>query len=120
MRRIRQHGPNKELFDIADLVPLVVEHRSITHWVANIEWALARSGEKSDSSAIQNQRYSTKGLLSLYQDIYQTVDGIIIAFDGDEEVVRLEAVDSSYWEVTADDEAILDSVERAFGLYDGI
>lgn len=118
MKRIRQHGPDEELFDMTNFIPVVVEHHPVTHWIAVIRWALAHSGEKSESASIENERYSTKGLMTLYEDIYQTIDGTLTAFNGEEALVRLEAVDSSYWEITSDNEAFLDAMEKSFGMYE--
>ena len=102
---------------MADFAPLVVRCHSVTHWKASIDWALARTGEKSDQSSIRDKRYSTKGLLGLYEDIYQTIDGTLTAYDGNRTIVRFKAVDSSYWEIDSEDDERLEVLGEKFGWY---
>ncbi|MEM7430335.1 MAG: hypothetical protein AAF351_00220 [Pseudomonadota bacterium] len=118
--KIRQHGTDGKLFDMGDFISDVLQFHAVSHWIADIEWALGSQGEKADSTAIQKRQYSTKGLTSLYQDIYQTIDGSITAVNESAEVARLTAVDSSYWEVESDNEAFLDLMQDKYGLYEGI
>ena len=90
---------------------------SISHWLVQIEWCIGDEYAQVEQSAKNPKKYSTKGLRSVYATITQTIDGILTAYKNEKEIVRFEAVDSSYWEITSENGTFLSEMEKNYGLY---
>jgi hypothetical protein len=96
-------------FDLNDLLEVLGERSGAARWVCCVEWCIPLE----DNSAIQleEQYNNPEGmsgalLLTLAKQTRQVIDGVFEAFEEASLWVKLVAVDSTYWEITADDDLL--------------
>ncbi len=95
----------------------VQSYFEVSHWVIEIEWCIGEIGSEIEKSFDNPKSYSTKGLRSIYNQLTQTVDGVITAYADKLEVAKLKAVDSSFWEIQSENNEFLEHMESKYGLY---
>lgn len=101
MITIPQHGNKGELYDFNQFLEHIEELQAIVHWRIRIEECLGEGSVSIEDETYPKCRvFSAMDLRARYKDIYQTIDGEFVGLDGEGEVCRLIAVDSSYWEVS--------------------
>jgi hypothetical protein len=116
MKRIPQHGDGNSLYDITAFIPFLERRLSMLEWQYSVQWCSGEGASEIEKSANQPVLASHKEFCVLYKGIYQTIDGEFVVHSN-EGVVRLLAVDSSFWEVKSDIPGIEDEFENEFGLY---
>ena len=106
MITIRQHGDFKALHDLRDFIrDLEPWQRRVSHWTVQIaECSGPNSLALSELTSQQAMKLSPRAFEDLCYSINQTIDGEFIAYISEKEVLRLLAVDSSYWEITGPEE----------------
>lgn len=102
MVTIRQHGNPGILFDLKDFIlDLESWQRRVDYWIIQIEECSAPNGlALAELTSGNPSRLSPVAFSSLCYDMSQTIDGEFVAYIDGREVIRLLAVDSSYWEIT--------------------
>jgi hypothetical protein len=96
-------------FDLRELLEVLGERSVAARWVCRVEETVSFDGY---SSIQLEEQYNNPGGMSgarlyrLAKGTRQVIDGVFEAFEGASLWVKLVAVDSSYWEVTADDDAL--------------
>lgn len=100
MVRIRQHGSNGELLDIARFLADIDMFFRPDAWRITIDECMGKRAEEIEQLSSSGHLLSDGDFRSLYRDIYQTIDGRFIGLSGKEPLFDLLAVDSSFWEIT--------------------
>ncbi|MBK8286818.1 MAG: hypothetical protein IPK97_19225 [Ahniella sp.] len=102
MITIRQHGDYRTLHDLKDFIlDLEPWQRRVSHWTIQIaECSGPNCLALSELTSRQSQQISPRAFEDLCQSINQTIDGEFVAYIGTKEVLRLPAVDSTYWEIS--------------------
>lgn len=95
----------------------IEKYFEVSEWVIEIEWCIGNIATQIERSYQKPLSYSTKGLRSVYGQLTQTVDGTVTAYSNASVVVRLQAVDSSYWEICSANSAFLDFMTSTYGAY---
>lgn len=117
MIRIRQHGPEGELYDFNTFLSDIPRLRNITHWRVRIEWCLGnRAGGIEHLCSTEFVDLSSRELAEMYREIYQTVDGEFIGQLEGKQFCHPAAVDSSWWEISGPDELEQEMLGR-YGAY---
>ena len=103
-------------FDLKDLLLVLGHEAGDLSWKCDVEWCIA----VDDTATLEDQfngPSAIKGddLLELAVNTRQVVDGVFEGCKAGSRTpwVKLEAIDSSYWEVTAD-EVVIDRFRRHF------
>lgn len=117
MIRIRQHGENGELYDMHNFIIDVCDHFEIKYWIIQIEECIGFESESMEKTYDNPRKYTSKGLVSLYSRTTQTIDGLLTAYEDGDPVVKLLAIDSSYWEVDSKNEQFVKYMESKYGAY---
>ena len=105
-------------FDLRDLLQVLGERAAAARWVCSVEECI---GVEDNASYRLEEQYNNPAgvsgtrLCELAEGTRQVIDGIFEAFEDVESSpwIKLEAVDSTYWEVTAAD-AVLDQFRFRF------
>ena len=118
MVKIRQHGENKQLFDIASFIPFLEERINILQWKISIDWCTGENSLEIEKSAETPWIGSHLEFKKIYGNIFQTIDGEfqITASEGK---VKMLAFDSSYWEIESDIPELESIFLSTFGEYVG-
>ena len=119
MIQIRQHGDNGELFDIKDFLLDIDLHFRIDTWVISIEWCQGLGSEEIESESKNGMAYPDQEFRYIYKDIFQTIDGHFELKSDGETVVELLAFDSSYWEISSENELFISHMLEKYGEYAG-
>ncbi len=117
MIQIRQHGESDQLYDMHTFINDVSDYFEVTHWIIQIEECIGFESESMEKTYKSPRKYSTKGLASLYSRTTQTVGGLLTAYEDKNPVVKLLAIDSSYWEVESQNEEFLKYMKSKYGIY---
>ena len=117
MITIPQHGSKGELYDFNQFLEQIDELQAVARWRVRIEESLGEgSSSIEDETYPKGKAFSATDLRERYKDIYQTIDGEFVGLNGENEVCRLLAIDSSYWEVSGSAELERIMLER-YGAY---
>lgn len=101
MITIPQHGPNGELYDFKLFLEQVEELQAVRRWWVRVEECLGEGSSFIEEETYPNgEAFLAIDLHEKYKGIYQTIDGEFVGLNGEKEICRLLAVDSSYWEVS--------------------
>lgn len=121
MAGIRIHDTTDEdvlAFDLADLLAVLGEQARLSTWKCSVGECIAQDGARPDLEDAYNARVGLSGaeILALASDTLQIVDGAFEAFRPGERQpwIRLEAIDSTYWEVFAAKEEDLEPLRLRF------
>ncbi len=98
---------------------LLSSYVSVDTWIVHIERALGESREFYEVPEFWGKKFSHTGLVALYQGLFQTIDGTLTGYVDGNEVIRFQAIDSTFWEITSTDEELLEYFEKKFGAYRG-
>lgn len=127
MAGIRIHDRTDEpvlAFDLADLLETLGEPARLSVWKCSVGECIAREGARSDLEGAYNAPIGLSGpeLLALASETLQVVDGVLEAFRPGERRpwIKLEAVDSTYWEVFATRAEDLSSLRLRFSEVESI
>ena len=115
--RVNQHGKDGQLYDISEFLEIVDQFYIVKRWKIEIEWcqgenALAIEKQSSGGLELPDDKFR-----NMYSGIFQTIDGWFEAYGNDGLLVRLEAVDSSFWEVSSHNMDFLATLEHEMGVY---
>lgn len=99
MVTIPQHGSNGELFDISGFLPHIDNFVHLDTWHITIEQCLGDRAGEIERLSSSGYLLSDTAFRSLYNGIYQTIDGHFIGLSGGKPMIELLAFDSSFWEV---------------------
>jgi len=99
MVRIKQHGPTRGLFDINDFLGDIDWHFDVDEWQVEIACCVGEGAGNIESLTALGRRFSDTQFRAMYRGIFQTIDGRFLLYSGGKRIARLEAVDSSYWEI---------------------
>src|SRR5437868_4118847 len=100
MVRIRQHGATGELFDMSSFLGDVDAFFSIDAWKVHIFECMGQGCLEVEERTAEEPTLSDVEFRRMYSGIHQTIDGSFVGLTQGYEKCRLEAIDSSYWEVT--------------------
>jgi hypothetical protein len=101
MVQIRQHGPNGELFDITSFLGDIDHFFCVDQWRVRVWECVGKEAIQVEPLTAEEQTLSDRDFRAMYRGVHQTIDGSFVALAGGHERCRLEAVDSSFWEITA-------------------
>jgi hypothetical protein len=117
MVRIRQHGESDALYDLRSFVEdLEFVRRVLDYWTVRFDEVYCKAAPALEELTSNSPRLSPRAFEGLCDLIEQTIDGEFVAYRGDREVLRLVAVDSSYWEISGPPE-FEDAMLRKYGAY---
>jgi hypothetical protein len=113
--RIHDRTDDDELaFDLAELLACIGERARASRWSCSVGECIARDDARFDLERAYGAPAGVSGteLFALASETLQIVDGVFEAFRAGERQpwLKLEAIDSTYWEVfaaKADDLALL-------------
>jgi hypothetical protein len=115
--RIKDMNDGCLAFDFEDLLELPGRQALQSVWRCKVEGAISKALPINLADAF-NAHEGHDGLMfkKLASETRQVIDGVFEAFNLQSESpwVRLEAIDSSYWEVWATDENILKPLRARF------
>ena len=98
MVRIRQHGPDNELFDMALFLPHIEKLLQPDAWQISVEWCIGESSEAiatmSKEAIIPHHKF-----IEICAGLHQTIDGTYSCLKSSQIIAELEAVDSSFWNI---------------------
>jgi hypothetical protein len=119
MIRIPQHRTDGKLNDLRSfIIDLEAFQREVGHWRVRVQDCIGESSLVLEELTAQTAKLSHKGFENLCYCIHQTVDGVFEGIVDDEVVVRLVAVDSTYWEISAPTE-LEQEILAKYGEYSG-
>ena len=102
MKQIPQHREDGNLNDlqsfITDLEPF---QRKVDYWRVCIDECIGPACAALEELTEQSPRLSHIAFTSLCYSITQTIDGVFEGYLADSLIVKLEAVDSTYWEISS-------------------
>lgn len=114
---IRQHGRDGELFDLNAFLDDVAELCPVEQWRVCVQVCLGKGSREIEAMSFpQSTLICAEQLRDAYRGIYQTFDGSFVGFKSGKELFRLEAVDSSFWEVSGPMEFEAHMLKK-YGLY---
>lgn len=104
--RIHDRTDDDELaFDLAELLACIGERARVSRWRCNVGECIARDEARTDLERAYGAPAGVSGaeLFALAAETLQIVDGVFEAFRPGERRswLKLEAIDSTYWEVFA-------------------
>ena len=100
MVKVRQHGSNNELFDISVFLSDIDELARPDTWHIRVDQCIGDRAAEIEQLSSTGYSLSDSAFRSLYQGIHQTIDGCFIGLVDGERLFELQAVDSTFWEVT--------------------
>lgn len=117
--RIRGKAGDASLdFDLIDLLRALGEPARLSTWRCSVEECVPADPKRNDFEDIYNRPEGLAGpeLLDLAAKTLQVIDGAFEAFLPGEASpwIKLEAIDSCYWEVFVSDPALLSGLESRF------
>ncbi len=118
MIRIPQHSTSSGLNDLQSFQEdLEGFQRKIDYWVVKIEECIGHGAVAFEELTAGEAKLSHSAFASLCHCIDQTIDGLFSGVLDGKEIVKLEVVDSSYWEITGSKEFEQIMIEK-YGNYD--
>jgi len=116
--RIRDLRSGCLAFDLADLLELLGDALYSSRWRCSVDECISAPGARPDLEATYNQRDWLSGaeIIELARETSQVIDGHFEAFteSNAEPWVTFEAIDSSYWELSAPTSDVLAQFESHF------
>lgn len=107
-------------FDLEQVMAAVGSHEDLI-WTMAGAWIVCRDGTPDKWQRLADQSNEADGvpltwtdMAGLAEDCLQVIDGRFTGRRGEEPLLLLAAIDSSYWIVWAADVNVLDRVRRAF------
>ncbi|MCY1305370.1 hypothetical protein D9M71_351420 [compost metagenome] len=100
MITIRQHGDNGELFDMVIFKSDIEKFFTIEEWEIQVDWCLGELAQEIEKISAKPTRIKNLEFWQLYAGIHQTVDGCFSGLIKEIEYCKLQAVDSSFWNVS--------------------
>ena len=100
MISIRQHGDFEELFDMVIFKGDIERFFVVEEWEIQIDWCLGERAQEIEKISTKPARIKNLEFWQLYAGIYQTVDGCFSGLINGFERCRLQAVDSSFWNIS--------------------
>ena len=98
---IEQHGPSGQLRDFNTIVAFSDELLSVERWTICIQECLGERAQEIECMSFPNPiTFAAHELRELYAGIYQTIDGWFVGLRDGREWCRLEAVDSTSWDIS--------------------
>jgi hypothetical protein len=117
MVRIPQHSEFGRLNDLNIFInDLEGVQRKISYWLVDIQECIGNGALAFEELTSERSKLSYNAFASLCHCIDQTIDGVFIGIIAGKEHVKLEAIDSSYWEITGPKE-FEDLMRSKYGLY---
>lgn len=114
---IPQHGANRALFDFNTFAAEIKDLQRVEEWRFRIEECLGVGADEIEYLGFPQARtMAASQFKAKYQSIYQTIDGEFVGLVQGQEVCRLLAIDSSYWEVSGSEELEREMLRR-YGPY---
>ena len=86
-------------FDLKDLLELFKHEINDSMWLCEYVEATATSSPNVEELANNNELVSSCHLVCAAKNTNQVIDGVFRAVSDNIEWLRIEAIDSSYWEV---------------------
>lgn len=117
MNRIRLkdlHPRGYLSFDLKDLLKVIKDEIKISTWRCECVEATAISSPYVENLSSSVLLVSTKSLTEAAKNTNQVIDGIFTAYIDSVEWLRIEAIDSTYWEVYSTDQDVLSKIQGAF------
>jgi len=68
-----------------------------------------------ENDSNNGKQFQNAEFRSMYRQIYQTIDGKFDLFSKQELVATLEAIDSSFWEISSSNKAFEKYMEERYG-----
>src|SRR5687768_4214348 len=96
MVRIRQHGSNNELFDVARFLTDIDRFVPPETWHVAVEWCVGERATEVEQLTESGCIMGDAEFRSIYAGIHQTIDGRFIGLRDGERLFELTAVDSSF------------------------
>lgn len=118
MIRIRQHGENRELFDIRNFLADIDSYFRPDSWLIKVEWCQGDNAQEIEKSSENEQEYSDSDFRKVYEGIFQTIDGKFQIKSSGLIVAKLAAIDSSYWEIDSINQAFISHMLEKYGKYE--
>jgi hypothetical protein len=116
--RIRDLAEGKYLaFDLKEILHCLGPRARKSDWLCSVEECIGHGDTDTlEASFNSGTRIPGTRFSALANQTRQIVDGVFQAFDpgASSPWVRVEAIDSSYWEVFSDDPKILSMISNAF------
>jgi hypothetical protein len=117
--RIRDMSPKGFLaFDLRDLLRVAGARAVTSQWICSGVWATPKecaAGNPLERFAEARQPVSGRELAAAADQTQQVIDGLFTAVEhGSEPWLRIEAIDSSCWEVFTSDEELLGRMRATF------
>lgn len=100
MVTIRQHGSNGELFDIPRFLADIDSFVKPDAWTIAIKQCMGDRALEIEELTAAGQSMPDREFRSLYEGIYQTIDGHFEGWLHGKRLFDLLIVDSSFWEIT--------------------
>ena len=76
-RRVPLHGQDGRLNDVRVLADDLAHWFQIASWAVQLEWAPGVPGDTESLVYPNAGRYAVRELRSLYESVYQTIDGVL-------------------------------------------
>jgi len=116
MVKIRQHGPSRNLFDIANFLADVDQHYQIDSWRFSVERCTGERAHEIEDLSAEIVTLSDAEFRSIYRGVKQTIDGRFVGLSNGAPQLELCAVDSSFWEVSGTSEFESHMLQK-YGVY---
>lgn len=101
MVTIPHHGPKQALFDMNTFAGDIAQFFQIDRWRIRVEECCGENAADIELCSQDGWLLSNEDFWALYRGIHQTIDGRFIAYQQGVQQCRLDAVDSSFWEIRA-------------------
>lgn len=101
-------------FDLKDLLEIIKDEITVATWCCECVEATAISSPYVENLSSSGVLVSTKSLAEAANNTNQVIDGIFTAYINGVEWLRIEAIDSTYWEVYSIDQDVLSKIQGAF------
>lgn len=117
MIRVKQHADDRSLNDLNRFLAVVDSYFTVDHWiVADLE-ILGENALAIEQRCGVGIRLADSDFREMYRGIIQTIWGRFGIEQKGKIVAQLDAIDSSYWEVTSADPAFETFMKARFGEY---
>ncbi|TAG27837.1 MAG: hypothetical protein EAZ37_03740 [Burkholderiales bacterium] len=116
MVTIPQHGENGELYDLKAFVYDLAPFLSFESWSVRVDQCAGNAALAIEELTSSMPTISQQAFESLAVAIHQTIDGEFIAYRDNKEILRLVAVDSSFWEISGNEKIEKMMLEK-YGAY---
>lgn len=105
MIRIPQHRTDGKLNDLKSfIIDLESIQRQVDYWQVNIDECMGEGSLAFEELTSETTRLSYRAFESLCYCIQQTIDGTFMGYVGETLLIKLEAIDSSFWEISGSED----------------